>query len=132
MYTETFNGGQSSSLLKAKVHATQYPQIVFDGQELVTMVRLDDHELCAPFRPDFMAIDVQGYELEVFKGAVSTLRGIQAISAEINRAELYEGCGLVGEVDSFLAIHGFERVETGWCGDTWGEGIYVRRRDAVQ
>jgi FkbM family methyltransferase len=128
---ETANAGQSSSLLKAKVHATQYPGITFDSTEDVEICTLDQCGAIDAMRPfDFLAIDVQGYELEVFKGGVQTLKGIRAISAEINREELYEGCALVGEVDAFLAAQGFDRVETEWCGGTWGEGIYVRRRAA--
>jgi FkbM family methyltransferase len=130
MHIETANAGQSSSLLRAKVHATQYPQIKFESKESVTVLRLDD---CDKLRAevgawDFLAIDVQGYELEVFRGAVDSLRAVRAISAEINRAELYEGCGQIEEVDAFLGGLGYDRVETEWCGGTWGEGIYVRRR----
>jgi FkbM family methyltransferase len=127
MHVERDNAGQSSSLLPPKLHATQYPTIRFTGErELVTVMRADDLFRGEAF--DFLAIDVQGYELEVFKGAGETLRTVQAISAEINREELYEGCALVDRVDSFLALLGFDRVETEWCGGTWGEGIYVRRR----
>jgi FkbM family methyltransferase len=125
MYVETANGGQSSSLLRAKVHATQYPQITFDVREFVTVMRCDD--LLPAWGVDFIAIDVQGYELEVFKGATETLKSIRAISAEINREELYEGCALVGEVDAFLGERGFDRIATEWCGISWGEAIYTRR-----
>jgi FkbM family methyltransferase len=132
LHVETANAGQSSSLLRAKVHATQYPQITFDSSEMVHVLPLDALDvLRKEWGPwDFIAIDVQGYELEVFKGAEETLRHVQAISAEINREELYEGCALVGEVDAWLGARGFDRVETEWCGGTWGEGIYVRRRAA--
>jgi FkbM family methyltransferase len=127
MHVERDNSGQSSSILAPKLHATQYPTVRFLGErELVTVMRADDLFHGEAF--DFIAIDVQGYELEALHGAYETLDHVQAISAEINREELYEGCGLVGQVDAFLADRGFDRVETEWCGGTWGEGIYVRRR----
>jgi FkbM family methyltransferase len=136
LHTETANAGQSSSLLYPKLHERQYPTIVFEGAERVIVLRLDDW-MRPPsghgwdyILPDFMAIDVQGYELEAFKGAEETLKSVQAISAEINREELYEGCALVGEVDAWLGARGFDRVETEWCGGSWGEAIYVRRRAA--
>jgi hypothetical protein len=44
MYVETANGGQSSSILKPKLHLTQYPHITFDSTEQVEMIRLDDYE----------------------------------------------------------------------------------------
>lgn len=129
MYVERDNAGQSSSLLAPKLHATQYPTIRFtDERELVPVMRADDLFRGEVF--DFIAIDVQGYELEVFKGAIDTLQHVRTISAEINREELYEGCALVDEVDEWLGVLGFDRVETEWCGGTWGEGIYVRRRPA--
>ena len=51
-------------------------------------------------RPVFPAghvvtIDVQGYELEVFKGAQKTLRTINAIITEVSREPLYENSALV-------------------------------------
>jgi FkbM family methyltransferase len=125
LHVETANAGQSSSVLKAKIHATQYPGITFDSDETVTMHTLDFW--AAGHHWDFIAIDVQGYELEVFKGATETLKHVAAISAEINREELYEGCALVGEVDAFLGERGFDRIATEWCGGSWGEGIYTRR-----
>jgi len=127
LYVETANAGQSSSLLRAKVHAAQYPQITFDATERVVLHTLDYMTALDGVGWNLIAIDVQGYELEVFKGAEETLKSVQAISAEINREELYEGCALVGEVDAWLGARGFDRVETEWCGGTWGEGIYVRR-----
>lgn len=127
MHIERDNAGQSSSLLAPKLHATQYPTVRFLGErELVCVMRADD--LFADEPIDFWAIDVQGYELEVLRGGEQTLRRARALSIEINREELYEGCALVGEVDAWLAARGFDRVETEWCGGTWGEGIYVRRR----
>ena len=72
-------------------------------------------------------IDVQGYELEVFKGATETLRTIDYIFAEVNRAELYKDCASVVELDEFLSNFGFERVETNWEGITWGDALYVKR-----
>jgi FkbM family methyltransferase len=128
MHVETVNGGQSSSLLPAKEHKRLYPQIVFHLRERVTVMRLDDwmgpDETC-----DFIAIDVQGYELEVFKGAERALNSVYAVSAEINKEELYEGCARVGDLDAFLGQRGFKRALTEWCGaeGAWGEAIYVRQ-----
>lgn len=124
MYIETANAGQSSSILEAKLHATQYPQITFDGREEVAVMRFDDWANGAVF--DFMSIDVQGYELQVLMGAGEALYRIQALNIEINREELYKGCARVEEIDELLMQFGFKRVETEWCGGTWGEGIYVR------
>jgi FkbM family methyltransferase len=42
MYVESANNGMSSSILKPQKHLELYPQIVFDQQEIVEMVRLYD------------------------------------------------------------------------------------------
>jgi FkbM family methyltransferase len=125
MFTEVANQGQSSSLLQPHQHLSQYPDIIFNGKIMVGVTKLD----LLPFDRalyNFINIDVQGYELEVFKGGIDTLNGIDYVYAEVNRAELYKSCALVGEVDGFLANHGFKRVGTWWDGVTWGDALYVK------
>ena len=121
--------GASSSMLKPKKHLEQYPHITFPKTQDVEMVRIDDFwyftELDKSYY-NFMNIDVQGYELEVLKGAEKTLEGIDYVMAEINRDEVYEGCALVDESDEFLGSYGFQRVETSWEGGTWGDGFYKK------
>ena len=75
---------------------------------------------------NFLNIDVQGYELEVLKGATKTLENIEAMILEINRDEMYEGCPMVEEIDSFLREYNIVRAVTHWQSESWGDGIYVR------
>lgn len=123
-YRSTGNKGMSNSLLEPALHATQYPDIVFDKVIEVDVLPLDSYRLT--LRYNFINIDVQGYELEVFKGAVQTLPQIDYIMTEVNNSELYKNCALVGQVDEFLAGYGFKRVETVWAGVTWGDALYVK------
>lgn len=127
MYVEKENSGQSSSILKPSLHLVQYPHITFSERETVEMARLDnigfDRESF-----NFINIDVQGYELEVFKGASETLKSVDYIMTELNIDELYEGCARVGEVQSFLAEYGFRLVETNWAGFTWGDGFFIKQK----
>lgn len=124
MYTETVNGGASSSLLAPREHLIEHPHIKFDGRETVRMCRLDDLMF---FRENFqmLVLDVQGYELEVLKGATATLPYINAIQAEIARVEVYAGCPMVEDLDAFLVPFGFSRVDTFWYGANAGEGLWV-------
>ena len=126
MFTESKNNGQSSSILKPKIHLNQYPHIVFDGEEVVEIIKLDDFDYDKE-KFNFINIDVQGYELEVFKGAKKVLESIQYILSEVNNAEVYENCVNVSELDVFLGEFGFERVETNWEGGTWGDAFYIKR-----
>ena len=46
-------------------------------------------------------MDVQGYELEVLKGATETLKHVDYVYCEVNRDEVYEGNAYVEEIDEF-------------------------------
>jgi FkbM family methyltransferase len=52
--------------------------------------------------PEFMKIDVQGYELEVLKGSEKSLAGIRGILAEINLLDIHQGVPLLAEVIAWL------------------------------
>lgn len=89
------------------------------------MFRLDDLDIGVE-KYNFINVDVQGYELEVLKGASETLRNIDYIMSEVNRDEVYENCAQVEELDNFLANYNFVRVETVWVGDIWGDAFYIK------
>lgn len=106
MYVETVNQSQSSSLLKPKKHLEQYPHITFDDKIEVKLDKLDQLQVEAAY--NMINIDVQGFELEVFKGGKNTLeKQIDYIYTEVNRAELYENCCMIDELDAYLGELGF-------------------------
>ena len=127
MYVESANNGQSSSLLKPKLHLQQYPHITFPEKEDVLVDTLDN-VLEDKESYNFINMDVQGYELEVLKGATESLKHIDYLMCEVNRAEVYEECCMVDELDSFLGSYNFKRVETTWDGVTWGDAFYVKEK----
>ena len=127
MHVETANESQSSSILKPKKHLLQYPHITFDFTEEVHMFRLDDIDIGDKFY-NFINVDVQGYELEVLKGSTEILKNINYIISEVNRDEVYEECAKVEELDAFLKSFGFERVETNWIGEIWGDALYIKNK----
>jgi len=59
-------------------------------------------------RPQLIKIDVQGYELEVFKGATETLAAVEAVVMEVSLLELYKGNPLLHEVIAFMHERGFQ------------------------
>ena len=125
MNVETANSGQSSSILNPVLHLIQYPHIKFESIEEVEMKRLDDLNINLE-NFNFINIDVQGYELEVFKGAVKTLENIDYIMSEINRDEVYQDCARIEQLIEFLKPYGFELVEQTWGGGTWGDGFFIK------
>lgn len=123
MNVEKSNNGQSSSLLDPVLHLIQYPHIQFFMKEVVPITTLDSFNL---FEYNLINIDVQGYELEVFKGAKETLPFVDYIITEVNREEVYRNCARVEQLDEFLSNFNFSRVETTWDGITWGDALYAK------
>ena len=125
MNVELDNKKQSSSILNPKLHLIQHPTIRFTETEEVNIDKLDNFNTDTDTY-NFINIDVQGYELEVFKGANKTLKHIDYIYSEVNRDEVYENCAKVDELDKFLLNYGFSRVETNWACDIWGDALYIK------
>lgn len=112
----------SSSFLKPKTHLYEHPWVHFTQQRMINMDTLDSFNIndC-----NLLNMDVQGYELEVLKGAKKTLSNIDYIFTEINEKELYENCAQLNELDYFLSD--FDRVETMMTEHGWGDAFYIRK-----
>ena len=126
MNVESANQGMSSSILDPHLHKNQYPHIVFNNKVNVPITKLDLVMESYDKIYNFICIDVQGYELEVFKGGEETLKHVDYIMTEVNRDEVYKNCVKVEELDSFLSKFGFKRVETTWDGVIWGDALYIK------
>lgn len=133
------NNGMSSSVLPFGTHAERHPEVHYVGQQTATLTTID--RLVGGCGPDglFLALDIQGYELEALRGAEKTLRRTSVVYAEINVEPLYDHCGLLPEVDEFLRMHGFECFTIRMCGCArkdcsdggnryvgWGDGAWRR------
>lgn len=123
---ETANFGQSSSVLNPKKHLEEYPSIVFDKKVVCPIVTLDS-DIEDPKSFNVLVVDVQGYELEVFKGAKELLSStIEYIICEVNSVEMYERCALIDDLDFYLNSIGFKRIMTTWECESWGNALYAR------
>lgn len=125
MNVETVNEGQSSSILEPHIHLQQYPHIRFNDKIKVKITKLDTF-IEEKEKYNFINVDVQGYELEVFKGSSEFLNHIDYIMTEVNRDEVYKNCVRIEELDNFLSNYNFVRVETTWDGGTWGDAFYIK------
>ncbi len=96
----------------------------------VPMVRLDD--VIRPRSPiGLLKIDVQGYELEVLKGADLTLRSTSVVLLEINYVPHYEYAATFDQVyrrlhASGFALKGVSRPYCGIQGPLWADAIFVQ------
>ena len=76
------------------------------------MTTLDALTRGTPFAgADFLKLDVQGYELEVLKGAAHVLASVEAVMMEVNLIAVYEGAPLADEVVAFMAARGFRAYD---------------------
>lgn len=128
MFVDTTNNGMSSSVLEPKVHLKMFPNVIFGSREKVPIITLNDYFNTQNIQNiyNMINIDVQGYELEVFKGATNILHSINYIYTEINNDELYKDCVLIDELDKFLINYNFIRRETNWAGGNWGDALYIK------
>lgn len=114
---------ESSSILNPKLHLLEHPHITFNEIVEVPQKTLDSYN----FKEyNFMNLDVQGYELEVLKGAVKTLDHVDYIYTEVNEKQLYDNCILINDLDIWLNLYGFKRVLTNMTRHGWGDALYAR------
>lgn len=98
-----FNLGETaSSVLKESVNPTE-DIAMFPMRTIDSVVEND----LSGRVPEFLKMDVQGYELEVLKGAARSLPSVQVVLAEVNLLEVYDGVSLVAEFISWM-------LERGW------------------
>lgn len=129
MFIETANGGQSSSILEPGTHLQTHPKITFDSKELVKIDKLDNIDFDRSLY-NVLNLDVQGYELEVLRGAENTLDYIDVIFSEVNTGEVYKGCGKMHEIDAYLLPYGIIRIHTHlYRGIGYGEAIYLKKQN---
>lgn len=122
------NNGQSSSFLELGVHKIHHPHIFVQNSFQVETTTLQPIlNKYADLTFNFINLDIQGTELKALQGMESYLEKVDYIYTEVNSNYVYTGCALVEEIDAFLGLHGFVRVETCWCGPyEWGDAFYIK------
>jgi len=123
------NNGQSSSLLEFGTHAASYPWCVVTNTVNVrteTLSQFFSNNGLDITQYNVWNFDIQGVELQVFRGSQEMLKHADFIYVEVNTADVYKGCGKLDEVDALLKDHGLRRVSTHMTKDHWGDAIYVR------
>ena len=60
---------------------------------------------------DFIKLDAQGYELEILKGSLHSLKFVTGIEIEVSFAEIYMNQPHFIEIDKFLRNYGFEMYD---------------------
>lgn len=73
-------------------------------------------------RIDLLKLDVQGYELEVLKGAMQSLSNCEFVLLESSLIPINSGCPLIAEVIAFMNTKGFHLLD--FCSQ-------IRRKDGA-
>jgi len=107
------NNSMSSSILEMLPrHVAAAPRSSYVRTETCEVVTLDSlrGDLLGEADRALLKLDVQGFELEVLRGADATLEHVVAIDAELSFVPLYEGAPTVDEVVAYLDERGFGLV----------------------
>jgi FkbM family methyltransferase len=123
------NNIQSSSVLPLGTHLQEHPGVYYTTDVQLKSITVDTffekNGLDASQYP-FWNFDIQGAELMALKGATKSLQYAKAIYLEVNEKELYQNCGLIGEIDKYMAEYNFIRVLTDITSHGWGDALYIR------
>lgn len=106
------NGYSSSLLPMLEAHSANAPYAEYVSRETISICSLDD-SVMPSLKPEdnvWLKVDTQGYEAEVFKGAVRLLPHVKAMECELSLVPLYEGQLLIDELITMIYKMGFRMV----------------------
>lgn len=106
-------GPESNKSAKFYVNETvssALPETEKDNQEYIDIEMFTLDEVLAEKsmdKIDFIKLDVQGFELEVLKGAANSLSSAEVVLMEVSLIEINKGAPLIHEVMNFMSTRGF-------------------------
>ncbi len=106
------NSSSSSLLEMTERHVAGAPESRYVASEVVAVTRLDSMraDIVKPDDAVYLKIDVQGFELEVLRGAEEVLDQVVVVESELSFTTLYEGGAVFAEVLAYLGEHGFDLI----------------------
>lgn len=123
------NNIQSSSILELGTHSFYHPSIKYTNKIQCKTTTIDtffDINGLDASKYNFWNMDIQGAEMLALKGGLKSLQYVDMIYLEVNTSEVYIGCSLLKDIDAFLQLHNFKRVELFITSCTWGDALYVK------
>lgn len=109
----TTNRRASSSLLEVNksINDTFLAENIRTIEQEDIQISTLDNEIPENTKISLIKIDVQGYELEVFKGGEKTLKNTSMILVEMQNHQIYKGAPQYFEIDEHLRHQGFSLLE---------------------
>ena len=123
------NNVQSSSVLELGTHLIEHPYVHYVNtlqQKSITIDTFFHRNNINPANYTFWNFDIQGAELMALQGATNSLPYAKVLYLEVNEKELYKNCGLIQDIDAFLATYNFKRVLTSMTRHGWGDALYIK------
>lgn len=126
MYVEDEDKFGCSSILEPSDNYIGHAK--FSEKQEVKVKKLDSFGFS---KLNFLNIDVQGYELEVLKGSIETLKSVNYIMCEVHRnieqKNLdYINSPVIEDIINFLSPYGFKLVDVDWSGISWGDAFFIK------
>ena len=109
-------------------HSDEHPSVVYVDklyQKSITIDTFFKRNNIDASKYDFWNMDIQGAELMALKGSTQSIKHVKVLYLEVNNKELYKDCGLIFDIDVFLAKHNFTRVLTDMTRHGWGDALYI-------
>jgi FkbM family methyltransferase len=121
---------ESSSLKELDYHLIAHPSVSVNKiikvktKKMINIIGEYDIDMT---QYNFLNIDTQGSELDIFKSFGNEINNIDYIYSEVNVKSLYKDIGLLPEIDDYLKEKGFKRVEKKIHNKVgWGQAFYIR------
>lgn len=114
------NGGASSSTLELYKHLDAWPNVHYTGEVLqvtsITLNTLFKRENLNKKKFQVLALDTQGTELHVLRGASEILPYIKFAEIEGTDFEAYKGGATISSIDEFMESKDFKKIgQEGQC-----------------
>ena len=120
---------ESSSILPLGTHLIHHPYVQVKEirkMQTKTLSNIIKENNLPITNLNFWNLDIQGVELEALKSAGEYIHHTDAIYLEVNMEQLYEGCALLPEIETFLNENGFKRAGINITDAGWGDALFIR------
>jgi hypothetical protein len=123
------NNTESSSIFDMKTHSHYHPDTYYVDTKKLKSTTIDtfykNNDIDVG-KYDMWNICIQGSELLALLGGSNNISSLKAIYIKIYTTEIYEGCPMINDIDSYLSGFNFSRVLTEISVYKWGYALYVR------
>jgi FkbM family methyltransferase len=107
------NSHSSSILDILDTHTKAEPTASYVSKQEITIRKLDSvlNDIKGTAKEIYLKVDTQGFELNVLKGAINSLKNIHTIELEMSLKPLYTGQPLYSDIMNFLHSYNYTLID---------------------